>query len=150
MHLSSQPGKGTKVDLYLPLAQPAAAVSVPLVARHETVLLVDDEPDVLGVASELLMSIGYEVVPASSASEAAEILKERRDIGVVFTDITMAHGISGLELARLIRSQYPAIRVVLTSGYSAAPLRDEKSGLGDLIFVQKPYRLADLAKALRA
>ena len=150
VHLSSQPGKGTKVDLYLPLAQPAAAVSVPLVARHETVLLVDDEPDVLGVASELLMSIGYEVVPASSASEAAEILKERTDIGVVFTDITMAHGISGLELARLIRSQYPAIRVVLTSGYSAAPLRDEKSGLGDLIFVQKPYRLADLAKALRA
>ncbi|MBW9102346.1 PAS domain-containing sensor histidine kinase [Paraburkholderia phenoliruptrix] len=150
VHLSSEVGKGTKVDLYLPLAQPEAAVSAPQVAKHETVLLVDDEPDVLGVASELLMSIGYEVVPASSASEAAQILRERTDIAVVFTDITMAHGISGLELARLVRTEYPAIRVVLTSGYSAAPLRDERNGLGDVIFVQKPYRLADLAKALRA
>ncbi|WP_025600179.1 PAS domain-containing sensor histidine kinase [Burkholderia sp. WSM2230] len=150
VHLSSEAGKGTKVDLYLPVAQREAAVSVPHVAKHETILLVEDEPDVLGVASELLMSIGYEVVPASSASEAAQILKERTDIAVVFTDITMAHGISGLELARLVRSQYPGIRVVLTSGYSPVPLRDEKNALGDLIFVQKPYRLADLAKALRA
>jgi CheY-like chemotaxis protein len=113
-------------------------------------LLVEDEPDVLGVASELLMNIGYEVVPASSASEAALILEERADIDVVFTDISMAHGMSGLELAQLVRAHYPAIRVVLTSGYSPAPLHDEKSELRDLIFVQKPYRLADLAKALRA
>ncbi|CAB3739119.1 PAS domain-containing sensor histidine kinase [Paraburkholderia rhynchosiae] len=150
VHLSSQVGEGTKVDLYLPVAQPATVVSVPHVASHETVLLVEDEPDVLGVASELLVSIGYEVVPASSASEAAKILKERADISVVFTDITMAHGISGLELARLVRSLYPKIRVVLTSGYSPAALREEKGALSDVLFVPKPYRLADLAKALRA
>jgi PAS domain S-box-containing protein len=150
VHLSSEVGKGTTVDLYLPVAEPPAAVGLPSTARHETVLLVEDEPDVLGVASELLMNIGYEVVPASSASEAALILEERADIDVVFTDISMAHGMSGLELAQLVRAHYPAIRVVLTSGYSPAPLHDEKSELRDLIFVQKPYRLADLAKALRA
>jgi len=150
VRLSSEVGMGTTVDLYLPVAQPAINLDVPPLPRAETVLLVEDEPDVLGVASELLMSIGYDVVPASSASEAVEILRERRDVDVVVSDISMSHGMSGIELARLVRSDYPKTRVVLTSGYSPAALRDAKGGLGDVLFVPKPYRLADLAKALRA
>ncbi|MGY6156304.1 ATP-binding protein [Paraburkholderia graminis] len=150
VHLSSKVGMGTTVDLYLPVAQPPTSLDVPPVPRAETVLLVEDEPDVLGVASELLVSIGYDVVPASSASEAVDILRERRDLDVVISDISMSHGMSGIELARLLRSDYPKIRVVLTSGYSPAALRDGKGGLSDVLFVPKPYRLADLAKALRA
>lgn len=146
VHLSSEVGKGTTVDLYLPVAQQEASAEAPPAPRAETVLLVEDEPDVLGVASELLVSIGYDVVPASSASEAVEILRERRDIDVVFSDISMSHGISGLELARLVRLDYPNIRVVLTSGYTPAALHKGS----DVLFVPKPYRLADLAKALRA
>jgi PAS domain S-box-containing protein len=130
VHLSSEVGKGTTVDLYLPVAQPAASVDVPPPPKVETVLLVEDEPDMLGVASELLTSIGYDVVPASSASEAVEILRERRDIDVVVSDISMSHGMSGIELAGLVRSDYPGIRVVLTSGYSPR-LRDAKNGLSD-------------------
>lgn len=150
VRLSSELGKGTTVDLYLPVAEPAASAAAPLAPKAETVLLVEDEPDVLGVASELLASIGYDVVPASSASEAVEILRGRGDVDVVLSDISMPHGISGLELARLVRSEYPKIRIVLTSGYSPAALREGKGGLGDVLFVPKPYRLADLAKALRA
>jgi PAS domain S-box-containing protein len=151
VRLSSELGKGTTVDLYLPVAEPAASSpAVPPAPKAETVLLVEDEPDVLGVASELLVSIGYDVVPASSASEAVGILHERGDVDVVVSDISMPHGISGLELARLVLSDYPKIRVVLTSGYSPAALRDGKGGLSDVRFIPKPYRLADLAKALRA
>ncbi|MCG7400439.1 ATP-binding protein [Caballeronia zhejiangensis] len=150
VHLSSEVGKGTTVDLYLPVAQPAASENVPPGPKVETVLLVEDEPDVLGVASELLTSIGYDVVPASSASEAVEILRERRDIDVVVSDISMSHGMNGIELASLVRSDYPQIRVVLTSGYSPPWLRDAQNRLSDVLFVPKPYRLADLAKALRA
>ncbi|MGN6805924.1 MAG: ATP-binding protein [Trinickia sp.] len=150
VQLSSELDKGTRVELYLPAAEPAAPVKVPSAPKAETVLLVEDEPDVLGLASELLVSIGYEVVPASSASEAVEILRDRIDIGVVVSDISMPHGISGLDLARLVRSQYPMIRIVLTSGYLPAPLRDDSGQLSDVTFVPKPYRLADLAKALRA
>ncbi|AXF18934.1 hypothetical protein CUJ87_31845 (plasmid) [Paraburkholderia caledonica] len=62
----------------------------------------------------------------------------------------MSHGTNGFETGRLVRSDYPKIRVVLTSGYSPAALRDGKGGLSDVLFVPKPYRLADLAKALRA
>ncbi|MEM5290515.1 response regulator [Paraburkholderia sabiae] len=103
-----------------------------------------------GLASELLRSIGYEVLGASSASEAATILKKRRDIAVVFTDIAMPYGISGIELAGLVRSEYPAVKVILSSGYPLAVLRDEHGSLGEFTFIHKPYRLADLARALRA
>jgi PAS domain S-box-containing protein len=150
VQLSSELGKGTRVELYLPAAEPTAPVKVPSAPKAETVLLVEDEPDVLGLASELLVSIGYEVVPTSSASEAVEILRDRTDIGVVVSDISMPHGISGLELARLVRSQYPMIRMVLTSGYLPPPIHDDSGQLSDVTFVPKPYRLADLAKALRA
>ncbi len=62
----------------------------------------------------------------------------------------MSHGMNGIELASLVRSDYPQIRVVLTSGYSPPWLRDAQNRLSDVLFVPKPYRLADLAKALRA
>lgn len=148
--ISSQEGVGTTVDLFLPMAEPVDAVGAVSTPKVETVLLVEDEPEVLGLAAELFRSIGYEVVAASSASEAAEILEERHDIDVVFTDITMPHGISGLELARVVRSRFPKIKVVLTSGYPLPALRSEHGSISDFTFVHKPYRLADLAKALRA
>ncbi len=149
--ISSKVGNGTTVDLYLPAAQPVDAVQTPAPKRKiETVLLVEDEPDVLAVATELFVSIGYEVVPASSASEAVDILNERQDIGVLFADITMPRGMSGIELACQVREAHPGIKIVLTSGYPQAALRNEHAVLSDFIFVHKPYRLADLAKALRA
>lgn len=148
--ITSEEGKGTTIDLYLPLAEPPATSVTYGKAKVETVLLVEDEPDVLGLATELFHSIGYETVEASSATEGAAILQERSDIDVVFTDIAMPQGISGMELARLVRSRYPRIKVVLTSGYPLAALRREHDALGEFTFVYKPYRLADLARALRA
>jgi len=67
-----------------------------------------------------------------------------------FSDVVLPHGISGLELARLVRKQYPNIRIVLTSGYPIATLRREHGEPSEFTFIDKPYRLADLAKALRA
>lgn len=148
--ITSEEGKGTTVDLYLPLAEPPETSVSYGPAKIETVLLVEDEPDVLGLATELFHSIGYETVEASSASEAVAILQERTDIDVVFTDITMPQGMNGVELAQLVRSRYPGIKVVLTSGYPLAALRREHDALNEFTFVHKPYRLADLARALRA
>jgi len=148
--ISSVEGEGTTIDLYLPMAQPVESANTFVPSKVETVLLVEDEPDVLGLATELFRSIGYEVVVASSASEAVAILKERDDINVVFTDITMPHGMSGMDLAHHVRAGYPAVKVVLTSGYPLATLRDEYGAFNEFPFVYKPYRLADLAKALRA
>jgi PAS domain S-box-containing protein len=145
-------GNGTTIEIYLPAIAgapvPAKDYSAHLAA--ETVLLVEDEPDLLAAASELFQSIGYEVVTASNGLDAVDILMRRSRIDILFSDIVMSHGISGLELARLVREQFPAVKIVLASGYPLAVLRREHGELGEFTFVHKPYRLADLAKALRA
>lgn len=148
--ITSKEGKGTTVDLYFPTAEPMQALRLPDVSKSETVLLVDDEPDVLALASEMFRSIGYETAAAGNATEAIEILRRRTDIDIVFTDIAMPQGISGLALARLIRAEYPGIKVILTSGYPLSALRHEHETISQFVFVHKPYRLADLAKVLRS
>ncbi len=72
---------------------------------------------------------------------------QRPEINILFSDVVLPHGISGLELARLVREQYPKIRIVLTSGYPIATLRREHGEPSEFTFIDKPYRLADLAKA---
>jgi PAS domain S-box-containing protein len=144
-------GVGTTVAIYLPAADeiPEGSGAYPL-QSVETVLLVEDEPDLLAAAAELFRSIGYEVVTASNGADAISILKQGAQIDIVFSDIVMSHGISGLELARQVREHYPDVKVVLASGYPLGVLRREHGDLSDFTFVHKPYRLADLAKALRA
>jgi PAS domain S-box-containing protein len=145
-------GEGTTIEIYLPAiaGTPAATRDYSAHLAAETVLLVEDEPDLLAAASELFQSIGYEVVTASNGLDAVDILMRRPRIDILFSDIVMSHGISGLELARLVREQFPKIKIVLASGYPLAVLRREHGELGEFTFVHKPYRLADLAKALRS
>lgn len=150
--IQSTQGVGTTIAIYLPAANdmPDGAGSYPDQLAVETVLLVEDEPDLLAAAAELFRSIGYEVVTASNGVDAIDILTQRAEIDIVFSDIVMSRGISGLELARQVRERYPHIKVVLASGYPVAVLRREHGDLSEFSFVHKPYRLADLAKALRA
>ncbi|NIE82377.1 MULTISPECIES: PAS domain-containing sensor histidine kinase [unclassified Burkholderia] len=147
--IHSTEGAGTTIELFLPAVEPAEAAPRAVGSDVETVLLVEDETDLLDVAVELFRSIGYEVVAAASADEAAAILARRDDIDVLFTDITMPHGMNGAELAKLARDRHPGLKVILTSGYPLAALRQEYGALGEFTFLYKPYRLADLAKALR-
>lgn len=150
--ITSAENEGTTVDIYLPEvkgeAQETAARSTQL--SVETILLVEDEADLLSGAAELFRSIGYEVVTATNANEAADILATRKDIDIVFSDVVMPSGGSGIELARLVRSTYPGVKVVLTSAYPLATLRREHGEIGEFVFVHKPYRLSDVARAMRA
>ncbi|MFL9921708.1 hypothetical protein PQR75_41520 [Paraburkholderia fungorum] len=66
------------------------------------------------------------------------------------SDVVMPAGRSGIELARLVRATYPNVKVVLTSAYPLATLRREHGELGEFVFVHKPYRLSDVARAMRA
>lgn len=149
--IRSAEGEGTTVAIYLPAADDIPDASAGYAVQTvETVLLVEDEPDLLAAAAELFRSIGYEVVTASNGADAVNILQQGAEIDIVFSDIVMAHGISGLELARQIREHHPQVKIVLASGYPLGVLRREHGDLSDFTFVHKPYRLADLAKALRA
>jgi two-component system NtrC family sensor kinase len=148
--VSSMPGAGTTFELFLPRCDdaPQAAVTpaeetAPLV-RSATVLLVEDHPDVSAVGSDYIEQCGFTAICASSAEAAVEILNQRRDIDLVFSDIVMP-GMSGLELGRLIREHHPETPVVLASGYSERAALAIAEGF---VLLQKPYSLEALRKSL--
>ena len=146
--MQSEIGKGTTVSLYLPaLAEIADERQSGI--KVEKVLVVEDEPDVLTVAAELFRSIGYEVVTACNGVDALEVLKRHPDIDILFSDVIMPQGMSGIELGRRTRELYPKIKVILASGYALPALKAEYGTLDDVIFMNKPYRLSELAKTLR-
>jgi two-component system, NtrC family, sensor kinase len=148
--VSSRPGTGTTFELFLPccdealqLESKAASDTLPLV-KPATVLLVEDHPDVSAVGSDYVEQCGFKVVCATSAEVAVDILNQRSDIDLVFSDIVMP-GMSGLELGRLIREHHPETPVVLASGYSDRAAVAIKEGF---TLLQKPYSLEALRKSL--
>jgi PAS domain S-box-containing protein len=149
--IDSEEGKGTTVGMYLPVVEGAPDDRIVAADdRVDTVLIVEDEPDVLDAAGQLFRSIGYEVATASNGVDAMAILERRSDIDILFTDVVMPKGTSGIQLARLARELRPDLKVILASGYPLPALREQYGRIDDFTFVVKPYLLAELAKALRA
>jgi len=145
--LDSETGRGTAIHLFLPLQEAAPAVA----ARRddgEKVLIVEDEPDLMHLASELFRSMGYDVYSAANGEDALQVLERTPGIDVLFSDVVMP-GMSGVELARLARQRYPATRVVLASGYPIPALRAQQSDIDEFPYVSKPYRLSEILKRLR-
>jgi len=145
--IESAPGEGTTIAIWLP-AVTSIAHEVEEVDT-ETVLIVEDEPDLLDVASSLFMSMGYEVMTAASGNDALNLLASG-DVDILFTDVVMPNGMNGVELAAFTREHYPKIKVMLASGYPQPALKLDRQKLGDFAFVTKPYRLSDLARSLRS
>jgi signal transduction histidine kinase len=147
--IDSEPGKGTVINVYLPVAKGATDDANSFVGPMlDTVLVVEDEADLLDATAELFRSLGYEVLTASNGSEAIEALRRRNDIRVLFTDVVMPKGIDGIQLARSTREHHPDIKIVLASGYPLPALKAEHGNLSDFTFIHKPYRLADLIRTL--
>ncbi|WP_331593586.1 PAS domain-containing protein [Pedomonas sp.] len=147
MTIASQPERGTKVQIWLPVA----ANSVEVVAAEEaaeatmtvgTALLVDD--DELGRTSttDMLDDLGYTVVETASAEAALQLLAEGLRPDIVITDHLMP-GMPGTKFARKVRRQFPAMPVLIISGYAEV----EEIG-SDLPRLTKPFRRADLAAAI--
>ncbi len=153
--IESEVGKGTLVSVFLPAMEEAADPSETdtqkeSVRNADTVLIVEDEPDLLEMASELFRSIGYDVVTASDGHAAIDILQLRPDIDILFTDVMMPNGMTGVELARSTRALAPHIKIIIVSGYPLPALKAAHGDLDDFSFLSKPYRLSELAKKLRA
>lgn len=147
--IRSEPDIGTVVSMYLPIAKSASGDADSLAGPTlDTVLVVEDEPDLLDATAALFRSLGYEVLTASNGAEAMNALGRRDDIRVLFTDVVMPKGIDGIQLARSTRDRHPEIRIVLASGYPLPALKAQHGNLDDFAFIHKPYRLADLVRTL--
>ena len=156
----SELGKGTAVRLYLPRATgreenrvQAPSAKAALSAGNETILVVDDEPQLVDAAVSMLSSLGYQTRKASDAAESLEILKQDPSIDLVFSDVIMPGLLDGYQLAAEAQILRPGIKVLLTSGFTRK--REEflngKGNAAELArnLLHKPYSMDELATAIR-
>jgi signal transduction histidine kinase/HAMP domain-containing protein len=148
-------GVGTTVALYLPKAtqKPDAEVeaiqTLSIPGGSERILVVDDNEALLDVTSAMLTESGYRVLCARNSVEAIRILESGQEIDLLFSDVVMPNGISGVELAREARRLSNGIKVLLTSGY-AGDVLERHGAVDEFPIIDKPYSLADLARRLRS
>ena len=147
--LSSALGKGTRADLYLPLAGEAKSAASPDVAgakvqpgRKLHLLLVDDEELVRVGTGEMLRDLGHDVTEAEDGQQALALLDDGSSFDAVVTDYKMPR-MDGAQLAELIRQVRPDMPILLITGYTGST--DEA---GNLPRLAKPFNQADLAQAL--
>ena len=156
VYIYSEPGSGTTLSFFLPIAEgtaktpsaPALETHVPDVATG-TILIVDDEIDVLEVASACLSELGYTVLTATNGSNAIQVLEERDDIDVLLTDILMPGGMNGVELAHRAIAIHSTIRVIYCSGFPADALRERNLSLAEGLLLRKPYQRSELTAIVR-
>jgi signal transduction histidine kinase len=152
--ITSQVGSGTTVTIYLPKATRAAPQVEPVkppvkLKGSETVLVVEDDPDVLDIAVATLTDLGYRILVAYDGVEAMSILERDEPIDLLFTDVVMPYGISGIQLARQARKLRQDIKVLLTSGYTMQTLSAEYGAEKEFTIIGKPYRQGELAEHVR-
>ena len=151
----SEAGKGTAFKLYLPRMIGAidssadiAKEAAPLGGAGETILVVDDNPEVRRAVVMQLRGLGYEVLEADGANSALAIIEDGRRIDLLLTDIVMP-GINGKQLATLARGRQPELRILFTSGFPGAFAKQDSQLEPDDMLLSKPYRREDLARAVR-
>lgn len=148
--------EGTTVTIRLPRsAKPVpdtrddAAKIAPVSESGETVLLVEDDEAVLEMGRALLDDLGYCVIAATHPRHALEILRNGQKIDVLFSDVVMPGGMSGVELAREARELRPEIKVLLTSGYTGETIDRHELDALDLPIISKPFEKVLLGTKLR-
>jgi signal transduction histidine kinase/HAMP domain-containing protein len=153
--VESAPGVGTTVALYLPKAtqKPDAGVEAiqpqAIPQGSERILVVEDNADILEVTSAMLTTFGYRVLCARNGAEAIQLLESGQEFELLFSDVVMPNGMNGVELAREARRLRKGIKILLTSGY-AGDVLERHQAVDEFPIIDKPYRLADLARRLRS
>ena len=155
VQIYSEVGHGTTVRIYLPIrdedgrvaaGRPAPAAGA---ASGETILVVEDDQRVRRVSVRRLKELGYGVIEVESAAAALEALGKGDPVDLVFTDVVMPGGMTGVELAQEIRRRHPELKVLFTSGYADPAMIEGGMLATDAGWLGKPYSRADLASKLR-
>jgi CheY-like chemotaxis protein len=142
--VESQVGKGSSFTLYLPASHRAESGAHPNGVRTlGRVLIVEDDTFVADLAADMLGELGFESTIVHSAREALEQLGKRDKPKLIFSDIVMPGGITGIELARKVRERFPELPILLTTGYS-----EQVAASHGFPVLQKPYELNKLADAI--
>ena len=151
--VESSPGQGTVFRIYFPLVEaPVETVVVGGVLDRlegsETILVVDDEPEILEVVRRLLEPLGYTVLTAASAREALEVAEQGAQLDLLLADVIIP-GMNGTELAKRLLVGRPGMKVLFMSGYTDAVLEEQGIAWGGCNFISKPLSPGKLAGRLR-
>ena len=155
MDVRSSPGFGSTFRVLLPASMQEAAPATPeappetIAGGNESILFVDDEESLRLLAVETLGRLGYAVTTARNGIEAVEIYSDSRNrIDLVILDMIMP-GMGGEETFRRLRALDPSARILVSSGYAVEGKPGNLLAEGAAGFLQKPYRLANLAASVR-
>jgi CheY-like chemotaxis protein len=150
----SEVGHGTTIKLYLPRAgksSPGRAVETEVATPNgsETILVVEDNPNVRRTVIRQLRDLGYHTVESGSGSEALALVKGGQSFDLLLSDVIMPGGMTGYQLADQVRAIRPDTRVLFTSGYTELAANGDGPAREDPL-LSKPYRKQDLGRAVRA
>jgi PAS domain S-box-containing protein len=151
----SEIGEGSTIKLYLPRAHAVSAeedvdVAQPVSgSQDETILVVEDDPDVRTYSCETLAELGYTVVAAENGAAALRLLASNPQVNVLFSDIGLPGGMNGRQLSEEARKLRPDLKVLFTTGYARnAIVHDGRLDPG-VELITKPFTQAALAEKLR-
>lgn len=154
--VTSEPGAGSRFDIYLPASDKPAAVRKDeedtkrfASSGAETILVVEDEPALRELARAMLERLGYQVLMAGSGPEAMKVWdRHGNHIKLVITDMVMPEGMSGMDLAQQLHRFKPDLKIIIASGYSMEESETVFFAKG-VKYLQKPYTHVSLSKAIR-
>jgi PAS domain S-box-containing protein len=156
VNVESVVGEGTTFRVYLPCstkrteAEAGAPDQAIRKGGSETILLVEDEEVVRKVSTKMLQKLGYRVLPAVDGHEALRLWHDHGGaIDLLFTDMVMPGGISGMELGEKLQQMKPGLKIVLMSGYSAEIMKSEARSTLGVAFLPKPFESKTLATIIR-
>jgi signal transduction histidine kinase/CheY-like chemotaxis protein/ligand-binding sensor protein len=155
IRVDSEPGKGAAFTIYLPRLGFASAERKPVDTKEppkgfgETILIVEDEENVLALSRSILTKLGYRVITAATPSEAISKFLEYKDaIDIVITDVLMPE-MSGLVLAERLQEIHPKLKCLFMSGYAYNTISPNETLDEDIDFIQKPFSIAAFGAKVR-
>ena len=154
IHIKSDKGKGTTIELYFPVTRMTAKSNDKPISfenykgKGQTILVVDDVQEQLEIATKILTQLGYSVQTAGSGEKACEYLESNAP-DLIMLDMIMPPGIDGLETFKRIVSKYPQQRAIIASGFSETKRVKEAQRLGAGKYVKKPYTIEKIGMAIK-
>ncbi|MBA1277101.1 response regulator [Pseudomonas stutzeri] len=158
VRIESTVGEGTSVWIYLPryhgqsaslhaLATPEPAFTS---VEGRTVLVVDDEPNVRTLVTEVLQEMGLNTLEAAEGPSGLRILDSDAHLDLLISDIGLPGGMNGRQLADAAREKRPSLRVLFITGYAESSVLDRSNTMSDYEVLTKPFTITDLEEKVRS
>jgi CheY-like chemotaxis protein len=155
VEVESQAGKGSTFKVFFPAATKEMAVpkqkgQAEVLRGRETILLVEDEAGLRRLVVQGLGQMGYRVFEADNGRTALKLWQEHgSQIDLLFSDMMMPEGITGLDLAEMLKKEKPDLKVIISSGYNMELAGQGAQAAGGMLYLQKPCELEVLSRSIR-